>query len=121
MATILFATADIDASVAGYFQDLGHTVVVEADSSRAFSLLASMPVDVLVTSVLVRGGDGFSVRDFARSKHPGVAALLLTGLGSDGRPMKAWNGEFESYCFSREYWQIVLCIEQLLTFNLTRK
>jgi DNA-binding response OmpR family regulator len=105
-----------------YFSQAGHQVSHEPDGRAAMALIKSLHPAVLVTTVVLFGVDGFELREVAKAEMGSdCGCLLLTGLASDGTPLKAWAGDFESYCISRDVWQIILCIEQLLMYRLVRR
>ena len=120
MASILFAVherSEVEAA-ARHFIDRGHEVVIETDGRKIEGFLTA-DLNVLVTTVVLMGTDGWEVRDLAaRATGNRVATVLLTGLGSDGVPMTGWGERFHSYLISRDPWQMILQIEQHLYFEM---
>ncbi len=62
------------------FERLGHDVVgVVGDEAEALHIVATEPIDIIVTDVhLARGGDGLKVARIAREKY-GARTVVITG------------------------------------------
>jgi CheY-like chemotaxis protein len=79
MARVLLAESDrrLRRMIAGILTDLGHEVRECADCAEANALLPVLPVDVLVSDLVLRDGDGASLA--RASLSGGVPAVTLSG------------------------------------------
>ncbi|MBL6081893.1 response regulator [Belnapia sp. T18] len=66
----------------------GHVVIQAVDAAAALARLdAGEPVDLLITDLAMPGQDGLTLIRAARTRHPGLAALLITGHVGDATSM----------------------------------
>ena len=79
MARVLLAESDLRLRrmIAGILTDLGHEVRECADCAEASALLPVVPLDVLLSDLVLRDGDGASLARAAISG--GVRAVTLSG------------------------------------------
>jgi CheY-like chemotaxis protein len=79
MAQILVAESDrlIRAFIAGILNDFGHDVTVCEDSAEATAVLAIGSIDVLLTDLVLRSGEGLRLSDDCAAR--GVPTITLTG------------------------------------------
>jgi len=79
MAQILLAEPDrpIRDFIAGILTDFGHEVIVCGDGAEAAALLAIGPIDVLVTDLVLRDGEGSTLG--AHCVALGIPTITLTG------------------------------------------
>jgi CheY-like chemotaxis protein len=73
----------------------GYEVQQAEDAGQALALLeAGEPCDVLVTDLAMPGMDGIALIHAARTRRPGLGAVLLTGTGrlADVAPLAARGG-----------------------------
>lgn len=83
-ATILVVEPDILVRmvIADYLRDCGYRVIegVNADDVMAV-LAAGIKIDVILTEVLLAGGNGgFELARRIREKHPGIDVILISGV-----------------------------------------
>jgi CheY-like chemotaxis protein len=90
MAQILVAESDklIRQFIAGILNDFGHDVTVCADSAEATAFLAIGSVDVVLTDLVLHGGEGARLSDDCAAR--GVPTITLTG-----REFRPGQGERE--------------------------
>jgi DNA-binding response OmpR family regulator len=90
MAQILVAESDrrIRQFIAGILNDFGHDVTVCADSAEATAFLAVGSVDVVLTDLVLRGGEGSRLSEDCAAR--GVPTITLTG-----REFRPGQGERE--------------------------
>ena len=79
MAQILVAESDrlIRAFIAGILSDFGHDVAVCDDSAEATAFLAVGSIDVLLTDLVLRSGEGSRLSNDCAAR--GVPTITLTG------------------------------------------
>ena len=79
MAQILVAESDtaIRQFIAGILNDFGHKVTVCEDSEEATAFLALGSVDVVLTDLVLRSGEGSRLSDDCAAR--GVPTITLTG------------------------------------------
>ena len=79
MVHILLAESDrpIRQFMAGILTDFGHDVTVCQDAAEAAALVAIGPIDVLVTDLLLRDGEGSMLRGPCAVR--GIPTITLTG------------------------------------------
>ena len=79
MAQILLAESDrrIREFIAGILTDFGHDVTACQDGTEAAALLAIGQIDVLVTDLVLRDGDGSMLRGHCAAR--GIPTITLTG------------------------------------------
>ena len=79
MVQILLAESDrrIGQFIAGILTDFGHDVTVCQDGAEAAARLAIGPIDVLVTDLVLRDGDGSTLRGHCAAR--GIPTITLTG------------------------------------------
>src|SRR4029077_20950149 len=63
--------------IAGILNDFGHDVTVCEDSTEATAFLAVRSIDVLLTDLVLRGGDSSRLSDDCAAR--GVRTITLTG------------------------------------------
>jgi CheY-like chemotaxis protein len=90
MAQILVAESNrpIREFIAGILSDFGHDVTMCEDGAEATAFLAIASIDVLVTDLVLRGGEGSRLSDDCAAR--GVPTITLTG-----RDFEAGRGEQE--------------------------
>jgi CheY-like chemotaxis protein len=90
MAQILVAESDrlIRQFIAGILNDFGHHVTVCADSAEATAFLAIGSIDVVLTDLVLRSGEGSRLSDDCAAR--GVPTITLTG-----REFRPGQGERE--------------------------
>ena len=70
--------------IATSLEDLGMSVLQAADAGTAAQLLEQAErLDILVTDVLLPGGNGRQLADMARQQRPGLAVVLISGYAGD--------------------------------------
>ena len=86
MATILIADDDpIVREVAGeMLRSTGHAAVMAEDGLQVLDLLKALPIDLLVTDMLMPNMDGIEVIMEARRVHPSLKILAVSGGGTVG-------------------------------------
>ena len=79
MAQILVAESDrsIREFIAGILNDFGHKVTVCEDSEEATAFLAIGSIDVVLTDLVLRSGEGSRLSDDCAAR--GVPTITLTG------------------------------------------
>ena len=79
MLQILLAESDrrIGQLIAGILTDFGHDVTLCQDGAEAAALLAIVPIDVLVTDLVLRDGEGSMLRGPCAVR--GIPTITLTG------------------------------------------
>jgi len=79
MAQILVAESDrlIREFIAGILNDFGHVVTVAEDSTEATAVLAIGSIDVVLTDLVLRRGEGSRLSDDCAAR--GVPTITLTG------------------------------------------
>jgi CheY-like chemotaxis protein len=90
MAQILVAESDrlIREFIAGILNDFGHVVTVAEDSTEATAVLAIGSIDVVLTDLVLRSGEGSRLSDDCAAR--GVPTITLTG-----REFRPGQGERE--------------------------
>ena len=86
MATILIADDDpIVREFAGeMLRSTGHAAVMAEDGLEVLGLLNALPVDLLVTDMLMPNMDGIEVIMEARTAYPSLKIIAISGGGSVG-------------------------------------
>jgi DNA-binding NtrC family response regulator len=64
-----------------YLRKQGYEVHTAATSSETIACLDSHPVDVAVLDIGLAQEDGLSLLEHLKASHPGVRAVMLTGMG----------------------------------------
>ena len=79
MVQILLAESDrrIGQLIAGILTDFGHDVTLCQDGAEAAALLAIEPIDILVTDLVLRDGEGSMLRGPCAVR--GIPTITLTG------------------------------------------
>jgi DNA-binding NtrC family response regulator len=79
MAQILVAESDrsIREFIAGILNDFGHAVTMCEDSTEASAFLAVGSIDVLLTDLVLRNGEGVRLSEDCAAR--GVPTITLTG------------------------------------------
>jgi DNA-binding NtrC family response regulator len=79
MAQILLAEPDrqIRQFIAGILSDFGHHVTACQDGSEAAALLAIVPIDVLVTDLVLRDGESSRLGRYCSAQ--GIPTITMTG------------------------------------------
>jgi DNA-binding response OmpR family regulator len=80
MATILVVddSASLRALLEQTLADAGHTVFTAADGKRATTLLASQPVDLVVTDIYMPDADGLELLVALRRMKPRPPAIAMS-------------------------------------------
>jgi CheY-like chemotaxis protein len=63
----------------------GHTVVVAEDGLQAPKVMASQPIDVVITDLLMPERDGLEFITEIRKKYPAVKIIAMSGGGHIAR------------------------------------
>ena len=63
----------------------GHEVLEADDGAAGVALLATSPVELLITDVFMPGQDGIVTLLQIRKEHPGLKVIVMSGGGLDGR------------------------------------
>jgi CheY-like chemotaxis protein len=63
----------------------GYTPVTAASGAAALELLATMPIDVAVTDIMMPDMDGIELLREIRKRHPELPVIAMTGASSDLR------------------------------------
>jgi CheY-like chemotaxis protein len=61
-------------------EDLGHIVYPAGSAAEALQLMASHPVDLLLTDYAMPQMNGVQLAEAARADHPDLPVLLATGF-----------------------------------------
>jgi DNA-binding NtrC family response regulator len=79
MVQILLAESDrpIGQFIAGILTDFGYDVTLCQDGAEAAAVLASGPIDVLVTDLVLRDGEGSMLSGHCAAR--GIPTITLTG------------------------------------------
>ena len=79
MVDILLAESDrpIRQFMAGILTDFGHDVTICQDGAEAAALLAIGPIDVLMTDLVLRDGEGSTLSRHCAAR--GIPTITLTG------------------------------------------
>ena len=99
MAKILVIDDDpgYQAAMRRVLQLEGHDVRVAGGGEEGVALLAEEPADLVVVDLLMPGMDGVQAVREIRSRHPGVAILVVTGahevLVDDVLRRASWIGD----------------------------
>jgi CheY-like chemotaxis protein len=75
----------------------GHEVVSAGDGAAGLALLAAGPVDVVVTDIWMPGGDGIAFLQEAKTRHPGLPVIVVTGGGPKFPPIELSVSVVESH------------------------
>ena len=65
--------------IAKILQRAGYSVIEAGDGAEALSLVASQPVDVVVTDLWMPGQDGVSLLRLLKARFPKVARVAVSG------------------------------------------
>ncbi len=76
---ILDDESDIRASLGGFLDDCGFSVLVAGSAEEALSLDLLAEVGVAVVDIRLGGMDGLGFIKLAHAKHPGIRFLIHTG------------------------------------------
>jgi two-component system response regulator AtoC len=81
MHTILFVDDDpqIRELVFTVLSDAHHTVLLALDGYEALQILASKPVDLMITDIRMPGMDGLQLAHEAKRLYPKVGVIYLSG------------------------------------------
>jgi CheY-like chemotaxis protein len=73
----------------------GYQVITMADGQEALALLADpgVPVDLLLTDVVMPGMSGSVFAARARALRPGIGVLYMSGYEQIGAPEEGWPQE----------------------------
>ncbi|NII26434.1 response regulator transcription factor [Pseudoflavitalea sp. X16] len=97
--------ADLGRLLGKYLRLQGLEVVLAGDGELALTLLTEQTFDMVVLDVMLPKGDGFSLADTLKRKHPGMPFLFLTarrqkedvlkglGLGADDYMVKPFDAD----------------------------
>ena len=81
---ILVIDDDADALqiLTDYLELEGYEVLPTADGATGMQLLASQPVELVITDLNLPGISGMDVIDIIRKNYPRVQVIVVTGYGS---------------------------------------
>ncbi|MBA4373583.1 MAG: sigma-54-dependent Fis family transcriptional regulator [Thermodesulfovibrio sp.] len=60
----------------------GYAVMQSSDVDNATELIHTMPVDAVITDIMMPGKDGMQFFDYINSNHPGIPVIFLTAYGT---------------------------------------
>ena len=69
--------------VAGTLVELGYEVMQAQNGDAALNVLATTPVDLLLTDIVMPGMNGRTLADEAQRRRPGLKVLYMTGYSRD--------------------------------------
>jgi DNA-binding response OmpR family regulator len=80
----------------------GFSVVLAADGSAALqiieeSALRGIPVDLVISDVVMPNMDGIELLRWIKAKHPDVSVVLLSGFGDLGSVVDTIRPEMDDY------------------------
>lgn len=70
---------NVRATVAAVLSRAGYKVQVASNAEAAMRILGNIPVDLLITDIVMPGMDGLSLTELATERHPQLQVLLMTG------------------------------------------
>lgn len=80
------------------FRSGGYEVLLAPGGREALDLLATRPVDLVVSDMRMPGMDGAALLEAVRQRHPATVRILLTGYADIGATIAAINrGEIHRY------------------------
>ena len=89
-------------TLASELEERGYDVLTAASGTEALRLLhAGERVDVIITDLSMPGMSGLALLREAQARHPGLAAILLTGYAGNGAALAvqgAISGSFSLLC-----------------------
>jgi CheY-like chemotaxis protein len=80
-----------------YLSQTGATVKAAETVPEALQMLSVGPVRVLVTDLMLPGGDGVDLLARARALSPALLAIAITGFDDEGQRLRALRGGFDAY------------------------
>jgi CheY-like chemotaxis protein len=72
-------TLELQALFTGWLEEAGHTVRVASNGSQVVQWVQEQPFDLVVTDILMPGGDGWDAIAAVQRLHPGVRILAISG------------------------------------------
>ena len=54
-------------------------IVTAASGERALEILASMPIELIVSDLYMPSMDGYKLVEFVKEKHPHIPVIIMTG------------------------------------------
>lgn len=86
MASILLVDDDgpYRAAVMRALRSAGHVVDEAVNGAMALASIKAAPPDILLTDIIMEGGDGIELISTVRRGHPQVLILAMSGRGSLG-------------------------------------
>ena len=72
-----------------HLADEGHDVVVAASGDAALKALSETHFDLVITDLVMRGGDGYVVMEYLDGKRLDTAVIVITGYGSTDSAVEA--------------------------------
>ena len=80
-------------SVGWLLRKLGHTVAEAESGSSGLALLRQMPVDLVMTDLIMPGLTGWDVARLVKAVHPRLPVVLVTGCAETippNHPERTW-------------------------------
>src|SRR5207249_2010839 len=73
-----------------------YRVETAKDYGAAVAALRRTPFDLVITDIMMEGGDGYSLLEWARDNSPGTLVTVITGYGSMESTIRAMRiGAFD--------------------------
>jgi two-component system NtrC family sensor kinase len=72
-----------------HLTDEGYQVSVVASGDAALKALSETPFDLVITDLVMRGGDGYAVMEYLDGKRLDTAVIVITGYGSTDSAVEA--------------------------------
>lgn len=72
-------TLELRALFTAWLEEAGHTVRVASNGTEVVQLMQEQPFDLVVTDILMPGGDGWDAITAVQRLHPGVRILAISG------------------------------------------
>ena len=72
-------TLELRALFTAWLEEAGHTVCVASNGNEIVQLMQEQPFDLVVTDILMPGGDGWEAITAVQRLHPEVRILAISG------------------------------------------